>query len=305
MESKSRLKAILNDDEKMFKLETGFKFALISMVFILMAVGFTYIILKIDLIFLESHGYALEEMFHEAFYEFVLGNIIDQLPLVFIFFIIIFFSGYYIANIMMRPFKLIAKHCEEHLNSETRFYDPDYLSDLKLLTSFSSYFFAKIDEAKIKGKLDKIEIPEDYTKIHKPIIEKNFFFNYSLLIIIFALLASLGIYSLNNDTREKVIHFSNKIAKNNNQVKQFLERQEEVESKVITGLLTIHMFINIMFGIHLYSKISSPAFAIFATMRSFLKGNYHNRVHLIGFYYLRDDCRKINKYLDYVQKNLT
>ena len=56
-----------------------------------------------------------------------------------------------------------------------------------------------------------------------------------------------------------------------------------------------------MLGFHLYAKVSGAAFAIFSTMRSYMKGNYSSRVHLVGYSYLRDYTRKLNKYLDYVQ----
>jgi hypothetical protein len=55
---------------------------------------------------------------------------------------------------------------------------------------------------------------------------------------------------------------------------------------------------------HLYHGVAAPAFAVFATMRAFLKGSYNQRVHLIGFPALRLQTRKLNKYLDWVDRNL-
>lgn len=300
-----RIKDIIEDDVFIFKFSTAIKFTLVSLLFAVIAIMLTYLLLRIDLILFESMGFSLGTFEEEAYFDFVFQNLWNVLPLIFLVFIIIFISGYYIAIIMMRPFKAIGDHCEERLNEQTRFYQADFFSDLKLLTSFSTFFFSKIDEAKAKGELVPVTIPEDYTKIHKPIWERNFFINYLLLITIFSLLASLGILFLNNELRGQVSYLASSLAKNNLQAKFFLERQAEVESTAVYSLLALHVIVNILFGIHLYYKIASPSFAMFATLRSFLKGSYHNRVHLIGFYYLRNDCRKINKYLDYVQKELT
>jgi hypothetical protein len=273
--------------------------------FAITTIALTYLLLKIDLVFFESHGYPVQVIFQSTFFDFIFRNLLDMMKWVVFFFFLIFFGGYYIAVVMMRPFKTISQHCEERLNNQTRFYQVDFLSDLKLLTSFSSFFFNKVDEAKVKNKLVKIEIPEDFKSIHKPIIEKNFFINYFLLIVIMALLASVGIFVVSNEIRSQIIALSTGLMKQNLQVKFFLERQAEVENQAILGLLVVHIFVNFAFGLHLYNKIATPAFAVFATLRSFLKGNYHNRIHLVGFYYLRNDCRKINKYLDHIQKNLT
>jgi len=300
-----RFKKYTDNDELMFKLSTALKFTLISAIFAFIAFSLSYLILRIDLVYFESYGLMTNAITAEAYFDYVFQSLWDLFPWIMLVFLIIFFGGYYIAIIMMRPFKVIGEHCEERMKQEKRFYQADFFSDLKLLTSFTSFFFEKIEEAKIKGKLTTVEIPEDFTKIHKPIIEKNFFLSYILLITIFGLLASVGILFLNNEIREQLFILANKMTSHKAQVRFFLERQAEVETLAIYGLLILHLTVNFIFGMHLYHKIASPSFAVFATLRSFLKGNYHNRIHLIGFYYLRSDCRKINKYLDYVQKELT
>ena len=57
--------------------------------------------------------------------------------------------------------------------------------------------------------------------------------------------------------------------------------------------------------INLYSKVSVPAFGVFATMRGFLRGNIKARVHLLGNYYLRHETKEINKFLSELEKKLT
>lgn len=302
---KSRIKSYTDNEELVFKLSTATKFTFISSLFAMIGFTLTYLLLRLDIIFFESHGYALKAISSDVYIDYVFQNLWDVFPFIVFVFILIFCCGYYIANVMMRPFKMIGKHCEERMKNETRFYQVDFFSDLKLLTSFSTFFFSKIDEARVKGKLDKVEIPPDFTNIHKPIYEKNFFLSYLLLVTMFGLLASLGILLLNNEISEQVTVISSKLVRENAQVKYFLTKQADIESLAIYSLLILHMIVNFLFGLHLYQKIASPAFAVFATLRSFLKGNYHNRIHLIGFYYLRNDCRKINKYLDLIQKDLT
>lgn len=297
------------DDEFMFKFTTGLKFVSISLGFMCIVLMFTYLLLKIDLIFFMANGYPKASEFGDAFYTFISASLIDEIPYVVLAMIFIFCLGFYLSSKIIRPFKAIGQYCEERLEDKENYYSPDYLSDLKLLTSFSVFFFSRIDEAKLKGKLFKIEIPQNYTRIHKPVFEKNFFFNYFFIIVIFALIASVGILILNNIIREQISILSQNLlqlqASTPKGIRYFLEEQYSVADIAVYFFLTIHVMVYCLLGMHLYSKVSAPAFAIFATMRSFIKGNYHNRVHLIGHYYLRDDCRKINKYLDHIQRTLT
>jgi hypothetical protein len=301
-----RIKSYYNNDELMFKISTGMKFVSISMFFFLLVLTFTFLIVKLDLSYFNSKGFPGAADFGDAFYGFVYESLNSSWPLLVFPLIAIFFVGYYVAIIMMRPFKVIARFCEERLVDQSMQYAPDLFSDLKLLTSFTAFFFARIDEAKAKGTFDKIEIPEGFTKIHKPVFEKNFFFNYFFLIIAFSLLASIGILMLNLEIHDQILILGKKIIKSsgNQETILFLSSQTEVFKLINEILLSLHIFIYCLFGIHLYGKVSTPAFAVFATMRSFLKGNAHNRIHLVGYSYLRDDCRKINKYLDHIQKTI-
>lgn len=302
---KNYLMKYIDDDEFMFKFGIGLKFVSISLLCTLSVLLFTYLLVRIDLILFVSNGFPGAGEFQSAFYDFVYSSMIDRLLWLILSLLFTFFSGYYLSTIMIRPFKAIGEYCENCINQKKDYYSPDFFSDLKLLTSFSVFFFSKINEAELLGKLHKIETPPHFMGIHKPVFEKNFFFNYFFIIVIFSLISSLGIIVLNLEIRDQVYDLSKSLMPNNKQIPFFLDEQFVIADIAVYFFSILHVFLYTLLGIHLYSKVSTPAFAVFATMRSYLRGNYHNRVHLLGFYYLRNDCRKINKYLDHIQKNLT
>jgi hypothetical protein len=299
------IKKIWNDDEEMFKIGMGLKFVTISLFCLLSVLLFTYLLIRIDLIFFISNGFPGVIEFQSAFYDYIYSSLFEEFIWICISTCFVFGLGYYLAGVVIRPFREIGKYCDDKLSNKTNFYSPDFFSDLKLLTSFSVFFFSRIDEASIKGKLTAIDLPDHFKGIHKPNFEKTFLFNYLFVIIIFALLSSLGIILLNTEIRDNVFELSRKFLAKNGQIAYFLEEQFIIADIAVYFFTFLHILLYFILGAHLYSKIATPAFAVFATLRSFLKGNYHNRIHLLGYSYLRNDCRKINKYLDHVQKNLT
>ena len=303
----NRLRSKLNDEEFLFKFGMGVKFLGVSFICTISVLLFIYILIKIDLIFFISHGFPGALDFQQAFFDYVYSSLYEEFFGSLIYAIFIFSLGYYLSGVMIRPFKAIGQYCEDKMNDKKNYYEPDFFSDLKLLTSFSVYFFSKIDQAFIQGKIIKTnqDIPTHFSGIHKPNFEKNFFFNYFFIVAIFGLLSSGGIIALNLEIRDQVFELSNKFLSTNSQANYFLVEQFKIARVGVYFFVVLHLFLYLLLGIYLYAKVATPAFAVFATMRSFLKGNYHNRIHLIGYYYLRSDCRKINKYLDYIQKNLT
>ena len=303
--SKNRINKFLNDDEEIFKIGMGLKFFGVSVLCTISILLFTYLLIRIDLIFFVSHGFPGAQDFKIAFVDFIYSSLYDQVLWICLSGVFVFGLGYYLSSIMIRPFKVIGEHCENKINNKNNFYSPDFFSDLKLLTSFSVFFFSKLDEASIKGKIQSISIPNHFTRIHKPNFEKNFFFNYLFIITIFGLMSSLGIIALNLEIREQISELARRFLIGNEQATLFLNEQFLIADVAVYYFVSLHLFMYLLLGVHMYAKVATPAFAVFATMRSFLKGNYHSRVHLIGYYYLRNDCRKINKYLDSVQKSLT
>jgi len=302
---KERVTKFLSDDEEMFKIGMGLKFLGVSVLCTISVLLFTYLLIRIDLIFFVSHGFPGALDFKDAFIDFIYSSLYDEVLWITLSGVFVFGLGYYLSSIMIRPFKVIGEYCESKISNNNNFYSPDFFSDLKLLTSFSVFFFSKVDEGGIKGKLGNIDIPNHFTRIHKPNFERNFFFNYLFIIAIFALMSSTGIVALNLEFRDQVADLARRFLAGNEQATYFLNEQFMIADIAVYFFVTLHLFLYLLLGVLMYSKVATPAFAVFATMRSFLKGNYHNRVHLIGHYYLRGDCRKINKYLDHVQKNLT
>jgi len=292
---------MFKSEELLFKVLTGLKFVLILVIFSSVIVLLNLYILNINLIYLQSlkQTFAIENP--DVFYEYIYSPVIAKLPLMLGLLSLIFIGGVYLAHIMMRPFKKIVALCEARMEGKEIGLKKELITDLKLLNQFAFFFFEEIDKLKKTNQL-KVKIPEIFTKIHEPKIDLNFFINYLFVIIILALLGYLGMNFLQHETTEQLIIFSNKVIKTNPDVKYFFDAQIELSQKLIQFIMIFYIILMFLFGLHLFQKISSPAFAIFATLRSFLKGNYYNRVHLIGFYYLRNDCRKINKFLDYVHK---
>ena len=302
---KERVSKVFSDEKEMFKIGMGLKFLGVSALCTISVLLFTYLLTKITLIFFVSHGFPGAVDFKDAFVDFIYSALYDEVLWIILSMVFIFGLGYYLSSIMIRPFKVIGKYCEDKISNKNNFYSPDFFSDLKLLTTFSFFFFSKIDEAGIKGKLGEINIPNNFTRIHKPNFESSFFFNYLFIIAIFALMSSVGIVALNLEFRDQVADLARRFLAGNEQATYFLDEQFMIADIAVYFFVTLHLFLYLLLGVYMYSKVATPAFAVFATMRSFLRGNHHNRVHLIGYYYLREDCRKINKYLDHVQKNLT
>lgn len=300
---KKAITQVFNDDESRFRLLTTIKICSIPLITILIMIGLILVILRLDLLFFEAHGLSNIDSLAETFYDYILKNVLETLPYMGLFFVVLIFIGVYIANLFLRPFRLISEYCEKAMKDVSASYDPDFFTDLKLLTRFSEYFFNFMENGVKEGVIKKTTVPAKYTKIHSPVFEKDFFIQFSFLIVLTSIVVGVSLNLAAVEIHDGLISLAHEILKPTTVVKHFLEQQTRLLQDVLLFVTTLHVFLYLFLAIHLYGKISAPAFGIFATMRSFIKGNHSSRVHLIGNYFLRPHCRVINKYLDYLQKN--
>lgn len=300
------IKTIMKDEEIIFRLKTTLKMTLIPICSGLVMCGFLWVILQLNLYFFEANAYQGWRAFREAYYEFIVGRTLRLAPYMALFIAIVAITGIYVSDLLLRPFRTIGDYCEKIVNGEDVGYDPDFFSDLKLLTTFSELFFLNIQTAKKnQRKMEPVEIPRKYTRIHQPVSETAFFLQYFLYILIVSICTYMALYIAAVDIHSEIINLANETLKHNDMMNYFFSGQGEVLQDVLWGVMVIHLVLYLLLARHLYYKVCGPAFGIFATMRSYLKGNYSSRVHLIGYYYLRNHCRKINRYLDKMQKELT
>ncbi len=299
-------KKIFQTDESRFLLGTAFKIWGISMLVELVVGYILFVNVRMNFFFFRAHGYTGIDTIGEAYFHHVMGDLIEALPYLLLFHIVIFFMGLYIGHLILRPFKQIGDYCTKAIENPDIAYRPEEFSAYKLLVRFSELFFVHTREARQKNKLTVRDIPPQYMGVHKPVFDGSFLFHFSFFLIIIVIVSIVVIMNFASDVHENMTQLAIRMIKADpKMMTAFFQEQGFLVDEMwfLTAILVI--VLHLVMGIHLYSQVSGAAFGIFATMRSFMKGNWQNRVHLVGYSYLRDSTRALNKYLDWLQKNLS
>ncbi len=299
--AKATLSGFFKDEEAKFRILTAVKFTLIPFGSFVLLGCLIWGILTLNLLFIEAYGKNGTSQFREAFYDSVLLATSDILPWLGVFFICLVVGGLYMANMVLRPFQVIGRYSEAQTNQIESSYNPEFFEDLRLLSRFSDFFFIKLQKLR-SGELSlPIEIPEIFTRIHKPVFEYNFFIQFLLFTLMSTICATAMVHIVTVDIYDGMVNLSKETLKHDNAVTYFLRSQGYIWDAIAYAVVALHTILYISFLNQLYQKVATPAFGFFATMRSFLKGNTGARVHLIGYTYVRTQSRKFNKFLDLAQ----
>lgn len=297
-----QLKKAFQTEESRFLLATGLKVSGISFGITAFIYWYLFQVMRLNYAFFNAHGFP---QFSEGspFFHLVISEALDNVPILFAFHIFLFFIGCYLGFLMLRPFRTMGDYCEAVMENPNAIYRIEEFSTYTLLTRFSEFFFEYLRESRKKGEIISNSFPPQYSKIHKPVYDKVFMLHIGILFVIITICSSLFIIENTTSTFESMVELSTKTLKDQKSASSFFTQQLIILDDV-TGLTIILItFFYVLLGMHLYAKASGAAFGIFSTMRAFMKGNYSSRVHLVGYAYLRDHTRKLNKYLDYIQNN--
>ena len=298
------LKRVFKTEDSRFIVAVGLKVSGISLGITLIVYWFLFQIMRLNHAFFKSHGFP-EFGEGSPFFDHIIQEAVENIPVLFAFHIFLFFIGVYVGWIILRPFRKMGEYCEEALENPNAVYDVEQFSTYGLLTRFSEFFFEFLRESRKRNVISNNSIPPQYSKIHKPVFDKIFMLHFGILLVIISIASAVFIIENSSSVFESMVELATKTLSDQKGVSRYFSEQMFILDDIVGLTVTLITFSYILLGLHLYAKVSGAAFGIFSTMRAFMKGNHSSRVHLVGFAHIRDYTRKLNKYLDYIQSNIS
>lgn len=293
---------IFKTEDTRFIMFVGLKVSGISLAISLFIYYFLFQVIRLNYAFFDAQGFPVQD--ESLFFDYIMKEAMENLPILFAFHIFLFFIGTYVGWLILRPFRVIGEYCEQVIENPNALYKTDEFSNYKLLTRFSEFFFEFLREARRKGEIASNSIPPQYSRIHKPLIDWIFLLHFGILLVIISICSSVFIIDNSSILFHDMTDLATKTLPDSVAVRKFITNQRFILDELVFMTISLISIFYILLGFHLYSKVSGAAFGIFSTMRAFMKGNYFSRVHLVGYAYIRDYTRKLNKYLDHLENNL-
>jgi hypothetical protein len=299
---KEMLNRVFKNDDTKFVVLTGIKVSSISLLINFIIYTCLFEVMRLNYVFFRSQGFP-DFQDDQVFFNYITSEAVENLPVLFLFHIFLFFIGTYVGWLILRPFRMIGDYCEEIIENPEAIYMVDEFSTYKLLTRFSEFFFEFLRDSREKKQLPTNTVPPQFSKIHQPVTDRVFMLHFGLLLVIIAISSSVFIIENGSAVFHSMIELASKTLPSSKDANRFLNAQDFVMDDLISLTIFLIATLYLALGMHLYGKVSGAAFGIFSTMRSFMKGDHFSRVHLVGYAHIRDNTRKLNKYLDFAQNN--
>lgn len=292
---------LFRSNESKFCLSSATFFALIPLISFMFTSYVLWIFMDMTHAFFESNGYPEIQALKEAYFDYITQDIFQIIPYTALFLIVLFFAGYYISKLLLRPFEDIEKCIDMAVFQPDKEIYPRSIYGLGPLTSFSHLFFKYVHDYR-NGKLNgNVEIPEKYAKVNSPQFDLNYFTTCLLFVVIFSGVNSFLIYIITSDIHANMIQLAVQTLNQKKYLAQFLSSQDNIlySCQMISFFL---MFI--LYTVFIYTRflrVTGPAYAFFRSMKHFMQGEKHT-VYLRSYDPVHKQADKLNNFIDIIMK---
>lgn len=301
---KVKSKLFKSEDSKLF-LRTGLTFVSVTIIAVLLISFLFWIVIEMNSNFFTSHSFGGSEGFKDAYLDIILSFVIERLYLILAFLVILFFLGAYAGESIIRPFKNIASHCESLKDNNNIIYGSDKMSEFKVLQSFAHLFFNYLRNCLKNEQIEKFKVPEEFNRIREFSNDRTFLINYSVSFTAIILAIMWFFIASANEIQSSTLELAFKLLPSTKtEVFVYLKELETVWDMILFVSFFIIVACYSLLARYMYKLVSGASLGYFLTMKSFVKGNYSSRVHLVGYNYIRPYARYFNKYLDHFCREL-
>jgi len=187
----------------------------------------------------------------------------------------VFVIGRFLSQIILRPFNELILMCHEIKNAKGEKIKIVGLEKNKLLIKLGDFICSYADARKAQKS---IEVPIDILKVHKPVMDYVFYFQFFCIILILMTVAIGSIYLFTNQLHSSIIQTAIEVLKAPKGMSTFLASQEKVFDLIVLIPSIVGAVLYCIIARVIISKIQGVTYAYVRDVCEVAKGNTKRRL---------------------------
>jgi hypothetical protein len=307
MEFVEKLKSAFKDanlfqsQDSKFYILTATKLTLVPVITFTLIIYSLRTVMEMNYNFFIANGFDSNADFKQVFYDRVLMNIYDFLPMFAATIIAVFFTGLVISWLVLKTYELIQDHIIDVMDEEE---DEDFeapgMLKTKLISQVSRIFLKYTKIYSETGKAPKMKLPEKFLKLKSPPIDKVFFVQYALIVCIISLATNILLFSFLNELYQQVLENGITLLESNKVIMKFLVAQEKELFNIYYLSIGINVALYIYVSKGIINSIDGVSYGFARDMISIMKGEHKVRMRPRFHDPGQTLAQVINEYLDHV-----
>lgn len=292
---------LFQSQDSKFYILTATKLTLVPVISFTLIIYSLRTVMEMNYNFFIANGFNSNEDFKQVFYDRVLMNIYDFLPMFAATIIAVFFTGLIISWLVLKTYELIQDHILDVMDEEE---DGDFeapgMLKTKLISQVSRIFLKYVKMYSETGKAPKLKLPKNLENLKSPPIDKVFFVQYSLIICIISLATNILLFSFLNELYQQVLENGITLLQSNKVIMKFLVAQEKELFNIYYLSIGINVALYIYISKGIVNSIDGVSYGFSRDMISIMRGDHKVRMRPRFHDPGQTLAQIINEYLDSV-----
>lgn len=269
------MKGLFTSQDSKFALRTAFLVTLVPIFMILIIIYSVWLMLSMNFSYFRANGFPLGAQSMQDFTNFLLNAQIDSIPYVGLFLVGVFFIGLFLSHIILRPFHQLVEICHELKSARGEKIRIVGLGKQKLLIKLGN-FLSKYAESRRNDTI--IQIPPELQKIHAPVMDWVFYFQFFCIIFILMAITASSIYVFTNQLHESIIQAAFTMLKSPKGMSTFLGAQKDVFDLVVLVPCVASFILYCAIARLIISRVQGVTYGYVRDVCDVVKGNTARRL---------------------------
>lgn len=269
---------LFNTQDSKFFLSTAVKLSMIPVISFGMVIYSLWMVMEMNFNFFVANGFASSDLFKEAFYDRILLDIYQYIPIFAGIVLGVFLTGLFISWLVLRTFKIIQTHSISSMNGDESEFEAPGLLKAKVISQVTRLFFKYIEIYKIEKKRPRIKIPNKLEKMTSPPLDKVFFIQYGLIISIVCMITNLTIYTFTNELYQQIVAVGIDLLEGNRIVVKFLSAEKNILFNIYAFSIGANILLYALISKNIIKAIDGVSFGFSRDMIKIIQGEHDTRL---------------------------
>jgi len=266
-----------SQDSKYF-ISTATKLTLVPTISFGIVFYSLWTIMEMNFNFFVANGFASGDLFKEAFYDQIFGDISEFIPILMSIIAGVFMVGLFVSWLVLRSFDHIEKFTYDSFDQEDMDFSVDGLNKNKVINQVSRIFFKYLQICKVENKRPRFRLSKKLQNLNSPPVDRVFFLQYGLIVFALCVITSGTLFAFTNEIYQQIVNGGIEVLPSDKNITAFLGSQKDILFNIYFIAISINVAMYILISKNIIKNVDGVSFGFSRDMLRVINGEHSARL---------------------------
>lgn len=291
-------KSLYSSQDSKYFIATATKLTLVPAISFGIVFYSLWIFMEMNFNFFVSNGFASGDLFKEAFYDQIVGGVLNYFPMFMSLLAGVYMMGLLVSWLVLRSFDSIERYTYDCFDQHDEDYQVKGFEKNKLINQVARIFFKYLQICRVENKRPRFRLPKKLQNLNSPPLDRVFFFQYLLVVGALCLITSALLIGFTIELHVQIVNGGIEVLPSEQNIVAFLKSQEEILSIIYSVAVFSNITLYLLISKNIIKNIDGVSFGFSRDMLRIINGEHATRLRPRSADPGKGLANIINDYLD-------